>query len=244
MFHLASRKVIKITGGLNVLQGIFTADLKALTVNNFTFSAMLNAKGRFLFDFFIRKIEDGFFIDIRSEWVEKFIKSIKYYDLLDEISTSITGMKTIASNSFLASWKNAVFEGREYVEKISLSSEIKTEEEYNLERIKLCLPDGFLELVQEKSIILDFGYDEASGINFNKGCYTGQELMTRTKRTGEVRKALYCIYQESGNFEKLENVLSIFGKYALILGYKEDFQNKKNFEIEGEKFSTYSSNSF
>ena len=98
--------------------------------------------------------------------------------------------------------------------------------------------------MQEKSIILDFGYDEASGINFNKGCYTGQELMTRTKRTGEVRKALYCIYQESGNFEKLENVLSIFGKYALILGYKEDFQNKKNFEIEGDKFSIYSSNSF
>jgi folate-binding protein YgfZ len=242
MFDLASRKVIKITGGLNVLQGIFTADLKALTVNNFTFSAMLNAKGRFVFDFFIRKIEDGFFIDIRSEWVEKFIKSIKYYDLLDEISISITDMKTIASNSFLSSWKKGIFEGREYIEKIPLSSKIKTEEEYNLERIKLCLPDGFLELVQEKSIILDFGYDEASGINFNKGCYTGQELMTRTKRTGEVRKALYCIYQESGNFEKLENVLSIFGKYALILGYKEEFQNKIDFEIEGEKFSIHSRN--
>jgi folate-binding protein YgfZ len=237
MFYLNSRSVLKISGGINVLQGIFTSDIKS--ISNFTFSAMLNSKGRFLFDFFIFKTQDGFLIDIRTEWVEKFIKAVKHYDLLEEISITKTDLKVFAYKHFLTNWKKGVFEGR--IISKELEEKFETEEEYNIARIKLCLPDGFLELVPEKSIILDYGYDEAHGISFNKGCYTGQELMNRTKRVGEVRKALFCIYAEDGNFANLEDVLSSFGKYALIKGYKSDLKVGTSFEIKGGKFQVTSS---
>jgi folate-binding Fe-S cluster repair protein YgfZ len=81
---------------------------------------------------------------------------------------------------------------------------------------------------------LEYGYEEAGAVSFDKGCYIGQELITRTKRVGEVRKALYCLHLEGK--QKPIDALSSFGDYALILGYKQDFEGKDIIEINGIKY--------
>ncbi|MBI3446529.1 MAG: folate-binding protein YgfZ [Magnetospirillum sp.] len=57
-------------------------------------------------------------------------------------------------------------------------------------RIRLGLPDGSRDLELEKGILLENGFDELNGVDFNKGCYMGQELTARTKYRGLVRKRL------------------------------------------------------
>ncbi len=42
----------------------------------------------------------------------------------------------------------------------------------------------------EKAILLENGLDELNGIDWDKGCYLGQELTARTKHRGLVRKRL------------------------------------------------------
>jgi tRNA-modifying protein YgfZ len=61
---------------------------------------------------------------------------------------------------------------------------------YHAHRIALGVPDGSRDLPVEKAILLENGFDELRGIDWNKGCYVGQELTARTKYRGLVRKRL------------------------------------------------------
>jgi folate-binding protein YgfZ len=57
-------------------------------------------------------------------------------------------------------------------------------------RLKLGVADGSRDLVLEKSILLEAGFDELNGVDWNKGCYVGQELTARTKYRGLVKRRL------------------------------------------------------
>jgi folate-binding protein YgfZ len=57
-------------------------------------------------------------------------------------------------------------------------------------RLTLGVPDGSRDLVPEKSILLENGFDELNGVAWDKGCYIGQELTARTKYRGLIKKRL------------------------------------------------------
>lgn len=61
---------------------------------------------------------------------------------------------------------------------------------YDSLRLRLGLSDGSRDLVIEKSTLLESNFDELRGVDWNKGCYMGQELTARTKYRGLVRKRL------------------------------------------------------
>jgi folate-binding protein YgfZ len=63
-------------------------------------------------------------------------------------------------------------------------------ESYDLLRLGLGIPDGSRDLLPEKSILLESGFDELNGIDWQKGCYIGQELTARTKYRGLVKRRL------------------------------------------------------
>jgi folate-binding protein YgfZ len=61
---------------------------------------------------------------------------------------------------------------------------------YDQLRLRLGVADGSRDLVLEKSILLEAGFDELNGVDWNKGCYIGQELTARTKYRGLVKRRL------------------------------------------------------
>lgn len=67
---------------------------------------------------------------------------------------------------------------------------------YDRLRLSLGVPDGSRDLPVEKAILLENGFDELNGIDWNKGCYIGQELTARTKYRGLVRKRLMPVQIE------------------------------------------------
>jgi folate-binding protein YgfZ len=64
---------------------------------------------------------------------------------------------------------------------------------YDRHRLALGIPDGSRDLVVEKSILLESGFDELNGVDWQKGCYVGQELTARTKYRGLVKKRLFPV---------------------------------------------------
>ncbi len=62
--------------------------------------------------------------------------------------------------------------------------------DYDRLRLSLGVPDGSRDLPVEKAILLENGFDELNGIDWEKGCYMGQELTARTRYRGLVRKRL------------------------------------------------------
>ena len=62
--------------------------------------------------------------------------------------------------------------------------------DYDIHRMSLGLPNGSCDLKVEKAFLLENGFDELNGIDWDKGCYLGQELTARTKYRGLVKKRL------------------------------------------------------
>src|SRR4029450_1973043 len=62
--------------------------------------------------------------------------------------------------------------------------------DYDRLRISLGVPDGSRDLVVERSLPLESGFEALHGVSFTKGCFSGQELTARTKHRGLVKKRL------------------------------------------------------
>jgi folate-binding protein YgfZ len=64
---------------------------------------------------------------------------------------------------------------------------------YDSHRLALGVPDGSRDLAPEKALLLESGFDEMNGIDWQKGCYMGQELTARMKYRALVKKRLLPI---------------------------------------------------
>jgi folate-binding protein YgfZ len=73
---------------------------------------------------------------------------------------------------------------------VRLSFDAGTFDAYDRMRLSLGVPDGSRDLPIDKAILLENGFDELNGIDWQKGCYMGQELTARTRYRGLVRKRL------------------------------------------------------
>jgi folate-binding protein YgfZ len=84
---------------------------------------------------------------------------------------------------------------------------------YDRHRLALGIPDGSRDLVLEKSILLESGFDELNGVDWDKGCYIGQELTARTKYRGLIKKRLFPV-RIDGPAPAPGTILSLDGKEA------------------------------
>jgi folate-binding protein YgfZ len=62
--------------------------------------------------------------------------------------------------------------------------------DYERRRLTLGVPDGDRDIIAEKSFLLECNFGELNGVDFDKGCYVGQENTARQKHRGVVRKRL------------------------------------------------------
>jgi folate-binding protein YgfZ len=84
---------------------------------------------------------------------------------------------------------------------------------YDRHRLALGIPDGSRDLVVEKSILLESGFDELNGVDWQKGCYVGQELTARTKYRGLIKKRLFPV-QIDGPSPAPNTIVNLDGKEA------------------------------
>ena len=84
---------------------------------------------------------------------------------------------------------------------------------YDAHRIALGLPDGSRDLEIEKALLLENGFDELGGVDFQKGCYVGQELTARTHYRALIKKRLIPVTIE-GAAPSPGTALTVDGKDA------------------------------
>ena len=68
--------------------------------------------------------------------------------------------------------------------------------DYEALRLELGVPDGSRDLPVEKALLLESGFDELHGVDWQKGCYMGQELTARTKYRGLIKRRLFPVKVE------------------------------------------------
>lgn len=67
---------------------------------------------------------------------------------------------------------------------------------YDRHRLALGLPDGSRDMDVEKTVLLEAGFDELNGVDWNKGCYMGQEVTARTYHRGLVKRRLVPVVSD------------------------------------------------
>lgn len=196
---LDDRAVVEIKGkdSFNFLQSLTTNDLKLLESQNSIYTLFLNPQGRFLFDAFIIKIGEKFLLDINKQNSANFIQKLNFYKLRSDVKIEIkeefkviyTRKELIGEICFKDN-RYALMGYRSFYNKEeilgTLAPDLYLEDKY-----QYSIPDGFIDFLYEKTLPPEYNADKLNAISYIKGCYTGQEVISRTKYQGEIRKQLY-----------------------------------------------------
>ncbi len=191
-----SRSIVEITGpdAVPFLQGLVTNDVTKASDKHPIYALMLTPQGKFLFDMFILHYEGKLLLEVDAARAPDFLKKMGFYKLRSQITLRhceeyevFAGV--IDSAIHYADPRHSGLPMRTLAPKSSIKI-AGDETDYHYARIALGVPDG-LDMTSEKSFPLQFAFDKFSAIDYQKGCYVGQEVTARTHYQGTVRKSLF-----------------------------------------------------
>ncbi len=223
LVKLTDRKIIEITGldSKKFLQGLVTNNVNKLEKTEIIYSAMLNNQGRFLYDFFLFEIENKIYLDCLESRREEIIKKLNFYKLKSDVTIEKNDKINVFSSD---ERQNSISFEDPRNKKMGFRSYLKTNLEqneqnyYHAKRINLKIAESEHDLTYEKSIIAEFGFDDISAIDYEKGCYIGQELTARTHHLGQVRKKIFHIQIENAeNLQKNQELYCQNKKIGILL---------------------------
>lgn len=236
------RSIIEITGpdAAHFLERLITTDVEKLNVNELLPGALLSPQGKVLFDFLIGKLTNGFFIDITDQLADTFAKRLKLYKLRSdvEISESIKQVTTISwENDSVPSQIDSAFIDKRFPDNEKVirrydknSSPIAIYEpalkQWDLLRIQYAIPESGKDFALNDVFPHDINFDQLGAISYKKGCYVGQEIVSRMHHRGTARRRTLIAEAEqnlpsSGTIEANGKTIgelgTVFDRQALAL---------------------------
>ncbi len=198
--QLADRGVLAVHGEDRVafLNGLVSNDVALAMPGQAVWAALLTAQGRYVADFFIFADEARLLLDLPRQMAPTLLVKLHRYKLraavrLEDLSEQLLvyaawdGMPPeVAVTAPDPRLREAGFR---LISDLPLAT-TATHADYTAHRLSLGLPDGVPDLEPDKTLLLEAGFDELNGIDWQKGCYMGQELTARTKYRGLVKKRL------------------------------------------------------
>lgn len=203
--HLENRAVIRLYGEdtRRFLQGLITQDVNAIDKAPLLFSAMLTPQGKFAYDFFLHRGEEGtLFVDMHAENAEPFITTLKRYKLRSKVTIERT------DDAVAAAWNESPPPEKGWLpdprhpklgwRKIAAGTAKETNASYDAHRLALAIPDGALD-ADDRCFLLELGYDQLHGVSFSKGCFIGQEPTARMHYRKVLRKGFFAVQSAQGD---------------------------------------------
>ncbi|HVZ13998.1 MAG TPA: folate-binding protein [Bauldia sp.] len=202
--ELSRRGVVAVSGpdAVTFLDNLFTSDVPA-ALGGAAYGALLSPQGKILFDFIAVNDGNRILIDLPRIQVADFVKRLGFYRLRakveiadisdDHIAVAAWGSDTapildgvVVADPRLAAlgWRAIVPAGAD----MAPDYEEATEAEYDAHRIALGVPEGGIDFAFGDTFPHDADMDQLAGINFTKGCYIGQEVVSRMEHRGTARR--------------------------------------------------------
>lgn len=196
--HLSDRAVISIKGEdtEHFLQGIITNNMRHLATQPAIYACLLTPQGKFIYDFFVVKQEEGVMLDVDAEVAEKLLSRLRIYRLRSKVTLELCAdHKVIAGDELPNGYTDPRYAalGKREIVPVSFNAEWSPAEIYEERRCALAIPVGGKDMLPEHAFPLDYGLDSLHAIDFDKGCYVGQEVTARTKHRGTLRKRVYAV---------------------------------------------------
>ena len=201
-----TRQVFRVSGAeaTDFLQALITTNVETLADDQTSAGALLTPQGRVLVDFMVSRTDDGFLIECDAERADELFTRLRRYRLRRPIE--------LTREKDLAVWViwgvDSTPEGarrdarhpdlgwRMITAQDVLSQDAGVDiapaaiEDWHLLRITAAVPQGPVDLVPERALMLEAGLDRLGALDFQKGCYIGQEVTARTHYRGLVKRRI------------------------------------------------------
>ncbi|MFZ0778093.1 MAG: folate-binding protein, partial [Xanthobacteraceae bacterium] len=208
---LPDRGVIKVAGdgARNFLHGLVTADMLELAPGAARFCALLTPQGKIIADFFVAEAPTaaggGFFLDPPRALVATVVEKLNLYKLrakvmIEDLSETL---------GVLAAWDGGGVTkyGLCYADPrlpalglrlmiaprlaaaaaAELGADLVPANDYGAHRIALGVPQGGVDFSYGDAFPHETDMDQLGGVDFSKGCYVGQEVVSRMEHRGTAR---------------------------------------------------------
>lgn len=180
---LRNRGLIHVEGAERVdfLQGLVSNDVEKLEEARILYSCLLTPQGKFLHDFFLHAGDGFILIDCEGGARAKDLyERLNKYRLRSDVKLSVEEENAVYavfdSDIGLPDPRHFKLGNRSF-EKPDMPEQ--SFDEWDKERIAIGAPDGSRDLEVERSTLLECNIDKFNGVDWDKGCYMGQELTAR-----------------------------------------------------------------
>jgi tRNA-modifying protein YgfZ len=205
IYALPERSVVAVTGpdARSWLDTLVSADLSALGTHSVALSALLSPQGKILFEFFVFASADGLLLDTSSVTALALMQRLKLYKLrakieLSDVSAEWTviwglggapmGLKSAIAGPDPRSpkqmWRGVSERSGEHP---------ANDGPYLTERVRLGVAEAPCDYALGDIFPHEANYDLTGGASFTKGCYVGQEVVSRMQNKTVVRKRVVRI---------------------------------------------------
>ena len=205
---LEDRGVVSVTGAdaTGFLQGLLTNDVERLEPGQARYAALLTPQGKILFDMIVVRgpgEEPSYLIDCAGVQAADLARRLGFYKLRAKVAIAdVSADRAVAA--FWGDEPPSVDEGLLYADPRDprlgwrailprpIAAAVGSEHagEYEGLRIAVGAPKGGLDFAYADAFPHDANLDLLHGVDFDKGCYVGQEVVSRMKHRGTARKRI------------------------------------------------------
>lgn len=204
---LTDRTIISVAGpdAEHLLQNIITTDLDALPQGEARAGALLTPQGKILFDFLVsRNGPDGFILDVRKDIASDFQRRLMLYKLRAKADISVEDQRVVSAawggdsgvsqtdssaSETDSSWlRDMRFSDVTVFRAYSPAKPTANITEWTTLRIDNAVTESGSDYDLSDAFPHDVLLDQLNGVGMRKGCYVGQEVVSRMHHRGTARR--------------------------------------------------------
>jgi tRNA-modifying protein YgfZ len=208
---LPDRGVVRVVGddARGFLNGLLTSDIGRLTPDNAGFAALLTPQGKIIVDMIVAEASaqdgDGFFLDVPKALAKSCVDRLNFYKLrakiivedLSEVLGVMAAWEGDAATEYGLCYRDPRLPalGRRIMLPPKLAADAAADlgaallpaAAFEAHRIALGIPRGGLDFIYGDAFPHEADMDQLHGVDFHKGCFVGQEVVSRIEHRGNVR---------------------------------------------------------
>ena len=210
---LPDRGVLKVAGddARSFLHGLVSADILKLGAGEARFCALLSPQGKIIADFIVVEAPahdgGGFFLDVPRAVAKPLLDKLNLYKLRSRLTVGDSsdtlgvlaawdgeGIATLAFGLCYADPRlpalglRAILPPQRAADAAAaLGAVLVDASAYEGHRIALGIPHGGVDFQYGDAFPHEADMDQLGGVDFTKGCYVGQEVVSRMEHRGSAR---------------------------------------------------------
>ncbi len=205
---LPDRALVTVTGpdAAALLQGVLTCNVETLQDSEARLGGLLAPQGKILFDFLVSRVPDGFRFDVQVDRAADLAKRLTLYRLRAQATIAADPTVAVAAvwhgavpaaAEAVADSRHADLGARLYAAEGAFSADA-AEADYHAHRIALGIPEGGRDYAFGDAFPHEALMDQLGGVDFRKGCYVGQEVVSRMQHRGTARTRILAATYPDG----------------------------------------------